>query len=554
MHISNLFCVLISFIFLACNSNQKHPGAVVTGHPEATKIGIKVLEEGGNAVDASIAVQLALAVCFPSAGNLGGGGFMVARMHDGSSYALDFRETAPKRSTTNMYLDQNENIIDSLSTYGPLAVGVPGTIDGIFEAHNKFGKISIDTLFNHAIRLALKGFEITERQANAFNYYQEDFEKFNPNNSYLQALNWQKGDTLRQIDLGKTLTIIRNKGRKGFYEGEIANNIVSTIENQGILSLSDLKEYKSKWRDPITLEFKNYKLISMPPPSSGGIALSQLLIKIFNFSLEDIEHNSTEYIHLLSELEKRVYADRSQHLGDNDFYDVPIHRLLNKKYNQQRASTINFRQATPSDSISAGLFNVNESEETTHFSITDSFGNAVAVTTTLNTSYGSKIFVNNSGFLLNNEMDDFSAKPGSPNTYGLIGSQANSIEPGKRMLSSMTPSILEKNDNLFLVLGSPGGSTIITSVFQTILNVILFDMNIQHAVDNKRFHHQWKPEYIYIEKNLASDSIIKSLQNMGHYIKERNSIGHVNAIMYDKNTISIGVDKRGDNSGEILNN
>ena len=292
----------------------------------------------------------------------------------------------------------------------------------------------------------------------------------------------------------------------------------------------------------------------MPPPSSGGIALSQLLIKIFDFSLEDIEHNSTEYIHLLSEFEKRVYADRSQHLGDNDFYDVPIHRLLNKKYNQQRVSTINFRKATPSDSISAGLFDFNESEETTHFSITDSFGNAVAVTTTLNTSYGSKVFVNNSGFLLNNEMDDFSSKPGSPNTYGLIGSQANSIEPGKRMLSSMTPSILEKNDNLFLVLGSPGGSTIITSVLQTILNVILFDMSIQHAVDNKRFHHQWKPEYIYMEKNLASDSIIKSLQNMGHYVKERNSIGHVNAIMFDKNTISIGVDKRGDNSGEILNN
>ena len=554
MHISNLFCVLLSFIFLACNSNYKYPGAVVTGHPEATKIGVKVLKQGGNAVDASIAVQLALAVCFPSAGNLGGGGFMVARMNDGSSYALDFRETAPKKSKTNMYLDQNENIIDSLSTYGPLAVGVPGTIDGIFEAHKKFGQISIDTLFNHAIRLALNGFEITERQASAFNYYQEDFKKFNPNNSYLQAPNWQKGDTLRQIDLGKTLTIIKKKGRKGFYEGEIANNIVSTIENQGILSLSDLKEYKSKWRDPITLEFKNYKLISMPPPSSGGIALSQLLIKIFNFSLEDIEHNSTEYIHLLSEFEKRVYADRSQHLGDNDFYDVPIHRLLNKKYNQQRVSTINFRKATPSDSISAGLFDFNESEETTHFSITDSFGNAVAVTTTLNTSYGSKVFVNNSGFLLNNEMDDFSSKPGSPNTYGLIGSQANSIEPGKRMLSSMTPSILEKNDNLFLVLGSPGGSTIITSVLQTILNVILFDMSIQHAVDNKRFHHQWKPEYIYMEKNLASDSIIKSLQNMGHYVKERNSIGHVNAIMFDKNTISIGVDKRGDNSGEILNN
>ena len=538
-------------IFVSCSNQPKYSGAVVTGHPEATKIGIQVLQDGGNAVDAAISVQLALAVCLPNAGNIGGGGFMIYRSHNGQSHALDFREKAPQASSKNMYLDKHDNTIDSLSTYGPLAVGIPGTIDGIFAAHKKFGSIGIDTLFNYAIDLASNGFPITKTQAKEFNYFQADFRKFNPHNKYFQADLWEEGDTLKQLDLAKTLNIIKDHGRSGFYEGEIANSIVETMGNSGIISLIDLKNYKSIWREPIQLHFGEYELISMPPPSSGGIALSQLLMMLSNFDINDITHNSTEYIHLISEIEKRVYADRAMHLGDMDYYKVPINQLMSFSYNQQRAYDVNWSKATPSDSISHGDFNDSESEETTHFSIVDTQGNAVSVTTTLNTSYGSKVFVKNRGFLLNNEMDDFSSKPGSPNVYGLLGSEANSIEPGKRMLSSMTPSIIEKNKELFLVLGTPGGSTIITSVFQTILNVILYDMDIQSAVDAPRFHHQWKPEFIYMEKELYSESLNKSLFNMGHSIKKRNSIGHVNAIMFN-DSISIGADKRGDNTGEIL--
>jgi len=552
MNIKKIFFYLPILLLLnSCqNETTNKIGAVVTGHPEATKIGIKVLEKGGTAIDASIAVQLALAVCLPNAGNIGGGGFMVARMNNGEIYALDFREKAPIKSRHDMYLDDDGKIIDSLSTYGSLSVGVPGTIDGIFKAHEKFGTISIDTLFNYAIELAFNGFPITQKQARAFNYYQKDFKKFNPNNNYLQSNNWQEKDTLKQPDLANTLKIIKKKGRNGFYKGEIAQSIIETISPNGIVSKSDLENYNAIWRDPITLDFQNYKLISMPPPSSGGIALSQLLMMLFYFDLHNLKHNSVEYIHLLSEIEKRVYADRSMHLGDMDYYNVPVQNLLNPIYNKNRANRINLKKHTPSDSISYGKVQLRESEETTHFSIIDNFGNAVSVTTTLNTSYGSKLFVNERGFLLNNEMDDFSSKPGEPNTYGLLGSKANSIEPGKRMLSSMTPSIIEKGDDLFLILGSPGGSTIITSVFQTLLNVILFDMDIQSAVDTPRFHHQWKPDYIYLERSNTFDSILQSLFKMGHTTKFRSSMGHVNAIMIDKNNVSTGADRRGDNYGE----
>ena len=552
MKTSKLICCLLAAIILHGCKQVNYTGAVVTGHPEATKIGIQVLQDGGNAIDASIAVQLALAVCLPNAGNIGGGGFMVYRTHDGHAYTLDFREKAPKGAFQNMYLDENGEIIDSLSTYGPLAVGVPGTIDGIFEAHKQFGVIGMDTLFNYAIELAKKGFPITEKQASALNYYQNDFIKFNPKNTYLQATKWTQGDTLKQIDLAKTLSIIRDNGRNGFYEGEIAESIIETTQEGGVISLSDLKNYESIWRDPIEYNFGTYKIISMPPPSSGGIALSQLLMMISNFDINKLKHNSVEYIHLLSEIEKRVYADRAMYLGDSDYYDVPIPKLMQFQYNQQRANDIDIKKATPSDSISHGLFVEYESEETTHFSILDNMGNAVSVTTTLNTSYGSKLFVNNRGFLLNNEMDDFSSKPGVPNNYGLIGSEANSIEPSKRMLSSMTPTIVEKNQDLFLVLGTPGGSTIITSVFQTILNVILFEMDIKSAVDAPRFHHQWKPDQIYIEQEILSDSLENMLINMGHLINKRTSMGHVNAIMYNNHDVTIGADKRGDNKGEIL--
>ena len=551
VNMKNSIWFFLLFLIIGCQNSKQYFGGVVSGHPEATKIGIEVLQNGGTAIDASIAIQLALAVCLPNAGNIGGGGFMIYREQTGENYALDFREKAPKESTNNMYLDNDLNIIDSLSTYGSLSVGIPGTIDGIFKTHERFGSMAIDTLFNYAIQLAEKGFPISEKQAKAFNYYQKDFEKFNPNNNYLQSENWKEGDTLKQLDLSKTLTIIRDNGRKGFYEGEIAQSIVSTTKKNGIISLSDLKNYESIWRDPITLNFGHYKLISMPPPSSGGIALSQLLMMLSNFDLDTIKHNSAQYIHLLSEIEKRVYADRAMHLGDMDFYDVPINNLMDFQYNKKRASEIDLDHATPSNDILHGLFLNGESEETTHFSVTDKYGNAVSVTTTLNTSYGSKVFVNSRGFLLNNEMDDFSSKPGHPNVYGLLGSKANEIEPEKRMLSSMTPTIIEKKGDLFLVVGTPGGSTIITSVFQTILNIILYNMDMQTAVDAPRFHHQWKPEYIYIEESLYSNSLVDSLVNLGHQTKVRSSIGHVNAIMFNKKTVDLGADKRGDNCGQL---
>jgi len=544
--------LFVLLLIISCQNNKHYFGAVVSGHPEATKIGIAVLQNGGTAIDASIAVQLALAVCLPNAGNIGGGGFMIYRSKTGESYALDFREKAPKKSSKNMYLDDDLNIIDSLSTYGSLAVGIPGTIDGIFKTHERFGVVAIDTLFNYAIRLAEKGFPISEKQAQAFNYYQKDFTKFNPNNNYLQSRNWKEGDTLRQLDLSKTLTIIRDSGRKGFYEGEIAESIVETTQSHGIISLCDLKDYTSIWREPITLNFGHYKLISMPPPSSGGVALSQLLMMLSNFDLDTIKHNSSQYMHLLSEIEKRVYADRAMHLGDMDYYDVPINNLMDFEYNKKRAGEIDLKQPTPSNDILHGDFLNPESEETTHFSITDKYGNAVSITTTLNTSYGSKVFVDARGFLLNNEMDDFSSKPGHPNVYGLLGSEANAIEPEKRMLSSMTPSIIEKKGDLFLVLGTPGGSTIITSVFQTILNVILYNMDMQTAVNAPRFHHQWKPEYIYIEEAVSSKSLVDSLLELGHNIKVRNSIGHVNAIRYDNGSVDLGADQRGDNSGQLI--
>jgi len=534
------------------NTNKHKSAAIVTGHPEATKIGEFILSQGGNAIDASIATQLALAVCFPRAGNIGGGGFMIYRTREGKSYSLDFREKAPKKSSKNMYLDSAGDVIDDLSTQGVLSIGVPGTVSGIFDAHKKFGSLSIEQLFNPAIKLAENGFTINESQANMLNEYKEVFIQFNKNNNYfIKDSNWKNGDTLIQKDLANTLKIIRDKKRESFYNGIITEQIIQSLGEESILSKNDFKDYKSIWREPITTNINNYKIISMPPPSSGGIALSQLLLMYFNKNLKNLKHNSTEYIHSLTEIEKLVYADRSKYLGDSDFYHVPIDELLNKKYITNRLNKIDFSKINPSKKINPGSISYKESEETTHFSIVDFEGNAVSVTTTLNTNFGSKVFVNKLGFLLNNEMDDFSSKPGHPNTYGLIGSKANSIEPEKRMLSSMTPTIVEKNDELFLVLGSPGGSTIITSVFQTILNVILFKMDIQESVDAPRFHHQWLPDVIYVEKNSFQKNTIDSLKKIGHQITQRNAIGHVNAIHID-GSIETGADKRGSNSASIL--
>jgi len=538
-------------IFFSCNIilSQSNNCAIVTGHPEATKIGADILKKGGNAIDASIATQLALSVCFPRAGNLGGGGFMVYRDREGNKYTLDFREKAPIESTETMYLNDDQEIIDSLSTYGALAIAVPGTVDGLFEAYEKFGTLSLEEIFNPAIELAENGFSINEKQAELFNYYKEDFKKYNPKNNYfIKSNNWKKGDTLIQKDLANTLKIIRDGGRDSFYHGELATKIIDELNELSILSKEDFKKYKSVWREPIICEVGNYEFIGMPPPSSGGIAICQLLEMVNYFNFENQKHNTFKYIHVLSEIEKLVYADRAKYLGDSDFAKIPTNKLLNTQYNYSRFNNIDLYSASKSENIQHGKLIIPESEETTHFSIIDNSGNAVSVTTTLNTNFGSKVFVNDLGFLLNNEMDDFSTKPGYPNTYGLIGSEINSIEPEKRMLSSMSPTIVEKNNELYLVLGSPGGSTIITSVFQTIMNIIMFNMDIQSAVNAPRFHHQWLPDNIFIEKNSFSNKTIDSLKMIGHKIKERSNMGHVNAII-KHNEIKTGADKRGDNIG-----
>jgi len=541
-----LYLLLSCFFLIHCKSNKNlqlnnasYTGAlsknamVSAAHPLASKVGLEILQAGGNAIDAAIAIQLALAVVYPRAGNIGGGGFLVYRNSVGETTTLDFREAAPLNAHRTMYLDEEGNADAQLSRYGALAVGIPGTIKGIFESHKKFGSLPIESLFDPAIDLAENGFQILPAEAEIINEHQEDFRQQNLENSYLQfdkAIH--AGAILKQKDLAQTLKRIKENGVKEFYEGKTADLIVATVlKNKGILSKKDLKNYAVKWRDAVKGNYKNYTIISMPPPSSGGILLIQMLKMLENFELEDFDNNSAKYIHLLAEIEKRAYADRAEHFGDPDFWKVPKEALLNEAMLDARASKINLQRATPSSNIAATDFNLNESDETTHFSVVDKFGNAVSVTTTLNGNFGSKMFVNGAGFLLNNEMDDFSAKPGSPNLYGLIGGEANAIEPNKRMLSSMTPTIIEKEDELFMVLGSPGGSTIITTVLQTFLNVAEYNMTMAEAANNFRYHHQWLPDQIYYEEEDKNTSLINELETFGHTTKERSYIGKVNAIL-----------------------
>ena len=485
-------------------------GMVVCAYPDASKVGLAILQKGGNAVDAAIAVQFALAVTLPQAGNIGGGGFMVYRAADGQSNTLDFREKAPAAATTNMYLDSAGNPIPDMSLYTHKASGVPGSVDGMIEAHNKYGKLKWADLVQPAIDLAASGFKITDKLAEGLNESQGIFKKLNPGKSYmLKDTPWKEGDLLVQTDLSKTLQLIRDKGRAGFYEGEVADEMVAEMKGgDGIITKTDLKNYHAIWRKPIIGQYKNYTIITMPPPSSGGIALIQLLKSVEKYPLQRWGYNQDSTVQLMVEAERRVYADRSKYLGDPDFYKVPIDSLLNPAYITRRMQSFNWNAATPSTAIQPGTFVGYESDQTTHYCVVDRDGNAVSITTTLNDSFGSKIFVKGAGFLLNNEMDDFSEKPGVPNMYGLVGGKANSVQPGKRMLSSMTPTIVEKDGKLFMVVGTPGGSTIITSVFQTILNVIEFNMDMQQAVTAKRFHSQWLPDEVDVEA-AAIDSITR---------------------------------------------
>jgi len=561
---------ILSVLIISCD--KTYNPTVVSARKEASEIGVEIMKKGGNAYDAMIAVHLALAVVHPTAGNIGGGGFFVYYNSDGSSGSLDFREMAPGKAFKDMYLDKNGNVIPDMSTLGGAAVGVPGSISAIFEIHSKFGTLPIEDLFQPAIKLAQEGFIVTENQSSSLSGKLDDFIKINGKNS-LYSKRYYKGDTIKNTKFAETLSKISKNGSKAFYEGEIAEMIIDeVIESGGIMTIEDLKNYKSIWRDPVIFKYKDLDIISMSLPSSGGILLGQMLKAIEDYDISRYGHNSLNAIQLMVEVERRAYADRSHFMGDPDFMNLPVYELIDKKYIQDRMNNFSWDRATPSSEIKHGNVIINESDETTHYSIIDKYGNAVSVTTTLNNSYGSKVYVEDGGFFLNNEMDDFSSKPGHPNFYGLIGSEANSIQPKKRMLSSMTPTIVLKDNKPSLIVGTPGGATIITSVFQTILNVYEFNMNVQDAVNAPRFHHQWLPDVIIIEKRglwdygNGTDNRLDSLLRNKNYnvislpfesemsgMSPRSSIGAVDAIFIDENgKVSGGADYRGDDFAATL--
>ncbi len=526
-------------------------GMVVSAHPQSSAIGIAIMRKGGNAVDAAVATEFALAVCYPEAGNLGGGGFMVIRTKDGLSEVIDYREKAPLRSTTRMFLSKEGVVIEGLSTETHLASGVPGTVDGLLHAHSKYGKLPFKVVIQPAIDLAERGFPIPKEQAASLNSNREIFVERNSRRpAFVKDSLWNEGDTLVQHDLAQTLIRIRENGREGFYSGTTALLIIKEMSRgNGIISELDLKEYKSVLREPVTADYKGFKIITVPPPSGGGLILLQLLGMVELYPLNDFGFHTSQTIHLVAEAERRSFADRSEYMGDPEFMKTSVSQLIEKRYLKERMRSFNDKKASLSQDILPGSPYGYESEETTHYSVVDPEGNAVAVTTTLNGTFGSSIVVDNAGFLLNNEMDDFSVKPGFPNMYGLVGGEANSIQPGKRMLSSMSPVIVEKDGKLFLVAGSPGGSTIPTSVFQVIINVIDYRMNIQDAVDRGRFHHQWLPDHISYEKDAIDTATALKLKELGHQLYQRGSIGRVNAILIlPDGKKSGGADKRGNNS------
>ena len=562
-HLLLSLCILLCF--WKCDSPKKEisqsttpvlglisqKAMVVSAREEASRIGSEIMQQGGNAFDAMVATEMALAVCYPNAGNLGGGGFMVYRTHRGEVGALDYREKAPLRANRDMYLDENKKYLQDKSKTGGLAVGVPGTIAGIFKAHKRFGSLPMQTILRPVILLAKNGFKITEKQAKQFNDYSAVFKQVNQENS-IYTKKFKPGDVFKNEALANTLQQISDNGRSAFYQGDIAKTLVAFLQkNGGIVSLKDLDNYQAIWREPIVFNYKDLRIISMSPPSSGGICMAQILKTTANYPIAQYGHNTTKTIQVLTEAQRRAYADRSHYLGDPDFIDIPVDSLLSDAYLKGRMDSFSFEGATPSKELTHGAISQAESTETTHYSIIDSYGNAIAVTTTLNASFGSKLYNKKLGFFLNNEMDDFSAKPGTPNLFGLIGGDANAIAPQKRMLSSMTPTLVEKDNKLWMTLGTPGGSTIITSVLQTILNVYEFNMSMQQAVNAPRFHHQWLPDIVKVEANSFDDKTIKELENKGYVVDYKNasSIGRVDAILVlSDGSLEGGADKRGDDT------
>ncbi len=547
-----LFFLFISF---SISAKSKAPvrakkGMVVSASEIASNVGVDILKKGGNAVDAAVATAFALAVTYPQAGNIGGGGFMVIHLKDGTNTTIDFREKAPQSAFRDMFLDEDGNFDIRKSTEGWTSSGVPGSVAGMLFALKKYGTMSRKEVMQPALKLASGGFPITYRFAKALNYYKAEFVKHESTKKIFTKENklFYEGELLIQKDLAKTLSLIIKNGSDGFYKGEVANLISKqSKENGGLISVEDLANYSHAERTPIFGTYRGNKIVSMGPPSSGGIALMEALNSLENFKFEQNSWGSSEYIHTVSEVLKYVYADRAEHLGDEDFYPVPKKWLISKERGKEIATLVG-KNAVPSNKISHANPPKKESEETTHYSVVDYKGNAVSVTTTLNSTFGNKIVVEGAGFLLNNEMDDFSAKPGTANQFGLLGGEANSIEPNKRMLSAMTPTIvLNSNNKPYIVVGAPGGSTIITTVMQIILNVIDFDMDIQEAINRPRFHHQWKPEQIDYEHLGMTDDVKKNLISKGHFIGRERTLGRAEGIIIDyKNNIIWGAsDPRG---------
>jgi len=560
-----IYSLIGSLLFASCSNTRRqldayktnpetfNKAAVVTAHPIASEVGVMVLKKGGNAIDAAVAVQFSLAVVYPNAGNIGGGGFMLFRNNKGQYDALDFRETAPKQAHRDMYLDAQKNVIPDLSLYSALASGVPGSVAGMWDAHQKYGKLAWKELLLPAIELARKGFKISERQAREFESHKERFVKLNPTGAaIIKNTTWKTGDLFVQEDLANTIERIANEGRNGFYKGKTADLLIAEMnKGKGIITHEDLTSYKAVWRAPIASSYRGHKVVSMPPPSSGGTSLLALLKSVEQFPLQRWGFQTDSAIRVIVEAERHVYANRAKYLGDPDFINVPVQQLIDSTKNAAKLNRFNFHQATLSKNVNADVIPGYESEQTTHFNIVDEQGNAVAITTTLNDSYGSGVIVDGAGFLLNNEMDDFSVKTGVPNMYGLTGEKANEIQPGKRMLSSMTPTILEKDGKLFMVVGTPGGSTIITSVFQTILNVIDFGQNAQAAVNSPRFHHQWLPDRIDVEKDAIDTTLRDKLTRDGYVINPRGTIGRVeNILILPNGKLQAGADPRGDDTAK----